>query len=86
VENAYIHTWMAYLRFRNFRFPQCPLVAQVAFRAEIALRVEVPPVLVEVQRFLCASSVSADSLLYHFGVEGSRPYDYYKPLPGGFPS
>jgi hypothetical protein len=71
---------MAYLLFHNFRFPQRHLVAQVAFRAEV------PPVLEEVRRFLCASSGSADSLLYHFGMEGSRPYDFCKPLPGVFPS
>jgi hypothetical protein len=62
------------------------MVAQVAFWAEMAFRAEVPPVLVEVRRFLCASSVSADSLLYYFGMEGSRPYDCYKPLQGVFPS
>jgi hypothetical protein len=51
-------------------------VAQVAFRVEMAFQAEVPPVLVEVRRFLCTSSMSADSLLYHFGMEGSRPYDF----------
>jgi len=70
VENAYIHTWMAYLLFHNFRFPQRHLVAQVAFRAEV------PPVVEEVRWFRCASSGSPDSLLYHFGMEGSRPYDF----------
>jgi len=58
----------------------------VAFRAEAASPVEVPPVLVEVQRFLCTSSVSADSELYHFGMGGGWPCDFYKPLPGVFPS
>jgi hypothetical protein len=62
------------------------MVAQVALRAEMAFRVEVPPVLAEVPQFLCASSVSADYLLYHFGMEGSWPYDFYKPLLGVFPS
>jgi len=52
VEYAYIHTWMAYLLFHNFCFPQRHLVAPVAFRAEV------PP-------FLCSSSGSLDSLLYH---------------------
>jgi len=37
---------------------------------------------VEMHEFLCASSVSADSLLNHFSMEGSWPYDFYKPLPG----
>jgi hypothetical protein len=27
-----------------------------------------------------------DVLLYHFGMEGSLPYDFCKPLPGVFPS
>jgi hypothetical protein len=77
---------MAYLLFHNFRFPQHHLVAQVVFREVMAFRAEVPPGLMVVRRFLSASSVSADSLLYHFGMEGSRPYDFCKPLPGVFPS
>jgi hypothetical protein len=71
---------MAYLLFHNFRFAQRHLVVQVAFRAEV------PPVLEELRRILCASSGSVDSLLYHFGIGGSRPYDFCKPLPGVFPS
>ena len=85
-ENIYTHTWMAYHLFHNFRFRQCHLVAQEAFRAEEVFQAEVLPVLVEVRRFLCASSVSADSLLCHFGMEGSHPCDIYKPLLGVFPS
>jgi hypothetical protein len=38
--------------------------------------------LVEVQRFVYASSVSADSLLCHFGMEGSCLFDCYELLPG----
>jgi len=57
----------------------------VAFQVEIAFLVEVPPVQVEVCRILSTSSVSADSFLYHFGMEGSRLYDFYKPLPAVFP-
>jgi hypothetical protein len=71
---------MACLLFHNICFPQHHLVAQVVFWAEM------PPVLVEVRRFLCASSVSEDSFVYHFGKEGSRLYDFCKPLPGVFPS
>jgi hypothetical protein len=59
-------------------------MAHVAFRVEAAFREEMPPVLVEVQRFLCACSLSADSLLCHFAMEGSRLLDSYKPLPGVF--
>jgi hypothetical protein len=61
------------------------MVAHVAIQAERAFRVEVPPVLVEVWWFICTSSVSADSLLYQFGIEGNWPYDFYKPLRGVFP-
>ena len=75
---------MAYLRFHNVRFPQYPLMAQVAFRTEMAFCTEVWPVVVEVQWFLCAFSVSVDSLQYHFGMEVSRPYHFYKPLLGVF--
>jgi hypothetical protein len=56
----------------------------MTFREEAALRAEVLPVLLEVWRFLCATSVSVDSLLCHFGMEGSRVFDFYKPLPGVF--
>jgi len=80
VENAYTHTWMAYLLFHNCRFPQRHLGVQVAFRAEM------PPVLEEVLRFLCTSSGSPDFLLHHCGMQGSRPNDFCKPLPGVFPS
>jgi hypothetical protein len=58
----------------------------MAFRAGIAIQAEVPLVLVELWRILCTSSVSADSVLHHFGTESSQPYDYNKPLPGVFPS
>jgi hypothetical protein len=51
------------------------MVAHVAFWAGMALRAEVPPVLVEVGRFLSTCSVSADTSLYHFGMEGRRPYE-----------
>jgi hypothetical protein len=57
-------------------------VAQVAFRVEAAFQGEVPPVLMKVRLFLCASSVFADTLICHFGMEGSRLFDLYKPFPG----
>jgi len=78
-ENVNTHTWMAYLQFHNFPFPSGHQVAQEAFRAEVAFLVEVQPVLVEVRRIHSASSVSADSLPCHFGMEGSSQYDFYKP-------
>jgi len=61
VENVNTHTWMAYLQFHNSHVRQCHLVAQVVFGAQVAFRAEVAPVLVEVQQFPCASSLSADS-------------------------
>jgi hypothetical protein len=67
---------MAYLVFHNFHFGQHHLVVQVAMWAEVL------PVLVEVNWFLCASSVSAHSLVCHCGMEGSQWYDCYKPLLG----
>jgi hypothetical protein len=77
---------MAYLLFHKFRFPRHHLGAQVAFRAQMSFWAEASPVQVEVQRFLCTSSVSADSLQYHLGVEGSWLYVVFKPLPGVLPS
>ena len=75
---------MAYLLFHNCQFPHCHQVAQLAFRGEVAFQAELPLVLVEVRQFLSASSVSVDNWLCYFGIEGSRPYDCYKPLPGDF--
>jgi hypothetical protein len=54
--------------------------------AQVAFRVDVPPVLDVVRLFLCAASSSPDSLLYHFGMETRRPYHICNPLPGVFPS
>jgi len=79
VENAYTHSWMAYLLFHNFRYPERHLVVQVVFRADV------PPVLEEVRWFLCAATGSPDSLLYHIAREGSQPYDVCKSVPGVFP-
>jgi len=83
-ENVYTHTRMAYHHFHNICFRQCHLVVQVAFWAEVAIWAEMPPGLMEVRRCLCASSLSADSLLCHFGMKGSRPFDFYKRLPDVF--
>jgi len=77
-DTVYTHTWMASIQFPNFQFPHCDQVAQMAFWAKVR------PVLVEVRWFLCAFSMSADSLLCHFGMESSRLCDFNKPLPGVF--
>jgi len=81
VESVYTDTWVAYLRFHDVHFRRYRLVAQVAFGADVAFRAVVPPVLVHVRWFLCSWNMSVDSLLYHFGMEGSRPCAIYKPLP-----
>jgi len=77
--NVDLHKGMAYLPFNNFRFRQCHLAAQEACRTEVAFQAEVLPVLLDVRQFLFASHVSADSMLCHFGMEGSRSCDFYKP-------
>jgi hypothetical protein len=77
---------MAYLLFHNFGFPQRHLVAQVAFWAMMAFQADIPLVEVEARLFLSPSSVSVDFMLYHLRMEGSRPDDFWKPLPAVFPS
>jgi len=57
----------------------------VTFWVEMAFWAEERPFLVEVRWFLCSSGISADRVLYRFGMEGSRGYDFCKPLPGVFP-
>jgi hypothetical protein len=57
-------------------------VVQGAFWAEAAFQAKVPTVLVELHQFVCASSMTPDSWLYHLGMEGSPPVDFYKSLPG----
>jgi hypothetical protein len=84
VENIYTHSWRAYLRFHSIDFHQIQHVAQVAVRAEAAVRAQVLPVLVELHQLLSASSVFVDSLLCHFGLKGIHPFDFYKPLPVSF--
>jgi len=74
-ENVYIHTWIAYLLLHNFHLCHCHQVVQTVFRTEVVFRAEVLPVHVEMCRFLCSSSLSADCLLCHCGMEGSCLYD-----------
>jgi hypothetical protein len=51
-------------------------MAQVAVWDEVALLV------VEVYQCLCASSISVDFLPCHLGQQGSREFDFSKPLAG----
>jgi len=76
--NVDTHIRVAHLLFRSFELSHCHQVARVAFQASVVL------VVVEVHQFLCASSESVDSLLCHFGKEGSRPFDFPEPLLGVF--
>jgi hypothetical protein len=39
---------------------------------------------VEVHPCLCASSLSVDALVCHFGQEGSRLFDFHEPWQGVF--
>jgi hypothetical protein len=75
-----IHIQVAHIRFQNFGFLHYDHVQEVAFW------VAVVPVLEEVHPSLCASIVSADSLLCHLGVESSCWYDFHKQLLCVIPS
>jgi len=68
------HIQVVRLPFQRFDFSHCHQVAQVAFRAEVALN------LVEVHPDLCDSSSSADSLGSHCGKDGSGPFDFHESL------
>ena len=72
------------MRFAKFELHDCHWVAQVAIWVEVAfvLVSAVSVGLEEVHLFLCAFSMSVDSLLCHFGKDGSRQIDFHKPLPG----
>jgi len=77
-EYVYTHLRLAHLRFRNIELPDFHQLAQVAFRAKVV------PVLVEVNPFLCASSISVDPLLCHFDKEGCLAFNFHESLPGVF--
>jgi hypothetical protein len=49
-------------------------VAQVVFWAKLVL------VVVKVHMCLCASSITADPLLCHFGKQRSSPFDFHQLL------
>jgi len=80
---VYIQIQQAGLGFWNFGGDFGRRMAQVAFRVEVAL-VLVSAVWVGLEEMypcLCASSVSVDSWRCHFGKEGSRQFNFHKPLP-----
>ena len=78
MEYVYTHIWVPHLLFQCIDFAHCHQVAQVAFRAEVVL------VMLEVHPCLCISSLMADSLLCHFGKEGSHLFDFHESLLGVF--
>ena len=80
------HIRVANCRFRNFELPHCHQVVQVAFRTEMAsvLGSAVCVIRVEARLVFCASSMSANSLLYHDGKRGIRLYGVDEASPGVF--
>ena len=80
----HIQIQRAGLGFWNFGRDVGRRMAQVAFWVEVAivLVLAVWVGLEEVRPCHCASSVSVDSWRCHFGKEGSRQFDFHKPLPG----
>jgi len=81
---VYIQIQRAGLGLWNFGRDFGRRMVQVAFRVEVAL-VLVSAVWVELEEVrpcLCTSSVSVDSWGWRFGKEGSRQFDFHKPLPG----
>jgi len=81
---VYIQIQQAGLGFWNFGRDYGRRMAQVAFRVEVALVLlsAVWVGLEEVRLCLCASSVPVDYWQCHFGKEGSRQFDFDKPMPG----
>ena len=77
-EYVYTHIRVAHLGFRNLELPHYHHMMQVALRAEVA------PVPLEVHPCLCTCRMSAESLLYRFGKEGSPLAEFHEPLPGVF--
>jgi len=71
---------VADLRVRNIQLIDFNMLVPVACRAEVS------PVMEEVHQFHFTSRVSADSLHFHCGKEGSRQSAVHEPLPGVFPS
>jgi len=77
-EYKYTHFWVTRLRVRKRELRHCDQVAQVGFRAKVpsVLLSAVSFGLVEVHPCLCTSSMSADSVVCHFGKEGSRLFHF----------
>jgi len=75
---VYTHIRVAHILFRMGELPHLYRVEQVAFWVDVAsVRVSAVGVaLVEVLPCLSISSVSGDTVLRHFGKEGSRPSDF----------
>jgi len=82
LEKGYVntHIQVAHLRFPNFEFLHYDQLKQVAFWATVV------PVLEEVHPFHCVSRLSANSLLSHWGAEGSCRFDFHELLLCVIPS
>ena len=83
----YIHICMAHVQFGNLALRHSHQVVQVAFKVQVVsvLVLAVCVCLVGVSRLLSTLSISAESVLSHFGKEGSCSYDIHRPLQGVIP-
>ena len=82
--HVYIHIWREDVGLCNCGLDFSHRMVQVAFRVKVALLL-VLGVCVELEGVspsFCASSVSVDSLRFHFGMDGSRQFHLHKPSPG----
>jgi hypothetical protein len=75
---VYTHIWLAYHLFQCFDISHCHQVALVSFGAEVAL------VVIEVDPVPCVSSMTADSMLCHFGKKRIHLFHFHKSLPDVF--
>jgi len=85
-EKVYRHIWLAHDWFEIVQILNSRQVKHVVFWADMMLGLitAVWAGLVEDHLFLCACSMSADSLLSHFGKEDSCPFNFHQPQPGVF--
>jgi len=83
-EYVYMHNLVAYLWIRQHECPHCYRVAQMAFRAVMAsVPVSVVWVgLAEIRQCLCASRVSAESLLCNLCKRSSHPFNVFWSIAG----
>jgi len=78
LDNVFTQIWIGNHHFANFELPQSPSVAQVTFLGKVVWGLRMAHL------FLCTSSVSADSVQWHFVNGGTRLFEIHEPLPGVF--